>query len=251
MCELTLSATAGGAYGHAMPYWSIYCLHCHGYIVDALLECLPAAKRSNPAYQQLFHARPGAALACPYCSGLIGFDDAGQAQLPHTGWPVFRYGRAELELKKQADGEPPNTSLAQWAMRHRFTQPGTHDPLSEYSLRNKHPLMKLSPEEELFLSRWMYDEAHYQEGQGPAKALQIRHRAISADLAVIVAAAIPDQERQAAIGLGPPPEEALKWPWSSEHTLHARASEARAILGSPQDRVGAHRGAAEEHSATS
>ena len=25
-----------------MPYWSIYCLWCNGYIVDALLECVPA-----------------------------------------------------------------------------------------------------------------------------------------------------------------------------------------------------------------
>ncbi len=29
--------------------------------------------------------------------------------------------------------------------------------------------MKLSPEEENFLRHWIYDEAHYQEGQGPIR----------------------------------------------------------------------------------
>jgi hypothetical protein len=116
-----------------MPYWSIYCLWCQGGILDALLECLPAVKRSDPAYRLLFYAKPGAALACPYCNGLIGFDDAGSATAPLSGWPVFRYGLAELEAKKLADGEPPATPLADWALRQRFTQPGTHQPLTEYT----------------------------------------------------------------------------------------------------------------------
>src|SRR5947207_3341156 len=107
-----------------MPYWSIFCLYCHGYIADALLECVPAAKRMNAAYRLLFRAQPGAAIACPYCNGLIGFDDAGHPQVPHSGWAVFRYGQAELEIKKQADGEAAGTLLTAWALRHRFTQPG-------------------------------------------------------------------------------------------------------------------------------
>ncbi len=41
-----------------MPYWSIYCLYCRGYIADALLECLPAAKRSMAAYRLLFQTKP-------------------------------------------------------------------------------------------------------------------------------------------------------------------------------------------------
>ena len=28
-----------------MPYWSIFCLYCQGYLADALLECLPTATR--------------------------------------------------------------------------------------------------------------------------------------------------------------------------------------------------------------
>ena len=42
-----------------MPYWSIYCLTCNGYIVDALLECVPSGKRLQPGFKLLFHAKPG------------------------------------------------------------------------------------------------------------------------------------------------------------------------------------------------
>jgi hypothetical protein len=104
-----------------MPYWRISCLSCQGYIADALLECLPAGKKADPAYKLLFNARPGAALACPSCGGLIGFNDEGQPRLPEQGWPVFRYGRAEMELKKQADGETPATPRPDWPLWHRFT----------------------------------------------------------------------------------------------------------------------------------
>jgi hypothetical protein len=122
-----------------MPYWSIYCLYCNGYIVHALLECIPAANRLHPGYKLLFNAQPGAALACPSCNGLLGFDDAGQVQTPATGWPAFRFGQAELELKMHADGEPPGTSLRNWALKHRFTQPGTHDPLTDYTYAEDAP----------------------------------------------------------------------------------------------------------------
>jgi len=57
---------------------------------------------------------------------------------------------------------------------------------------NKHPQMRLSRDEEVFLRHWMYDEVHYRDGQGPAKRLQVQHRAIPADLAILIAAAIPD-----------------------------------------------------------
>jgi hypothetical protein len=128
-----------------MPYWSIYCLYCSGYIADALLECLPAAKRSNPAYRLLFQAQAGAALACPYCNGLIGFDDQHRPRVPEQGWPVFRYGAAELELKKQADGEPAGVALQDWALRHRFTQPGSHNPLSNYTYAEHAPSDETAP----------------------------------------------------------------------------------------------------------
>jgi hypothetical protein len=128
-----------------MPYWSIICLYCHGYIADALLECVPPAKRLAPAYRLLFQARAGAALACPYCNCLIGFDDAGQPQVPQPGWPVFRYGRTELEIKRQVDGEPDTIALADWALRHRFTQPGTHLPLSGYTYAEETALDETVP----------------------------------------------------------------------------------------------------------
>jgi hypothetical protein len=94
---------------------------------------------------------------------------------------------------------------------------------------NKRPLMKLSRDEEVFLRHWMYDEVHYQDGPGPAKRLQLRHQATPADLATIIAAAIPDLEDQEAAGFGPSPSEPPRWPWPGE-TLRTRLAEARAAL---------------------
>jgi hypothetical protein len=90
--------------------------------------------------------------------------------------------------------------------------------------------MKLSPDEELFLRHWMYDEVHFQEGQGPAKRLQVQHEIAPADLAALIAAAIPDPADQEAAGAGPPPATAPMWPWTAEG-FHSRLAEARAILG--------------------
>jgi hypothetical protein len=98
---------------------------------------------------------------------------------------------------------------------------------------NKRPLMKLSHDEDLFLRHWMYDETHYQTGRGPAKRLQLEHRAIPAELSVLIAAAFPELADQEAAGLGPPPSEPPKWPWSSA-TLIARVAEARAALAGGQ-----------------
>jgi hypothetical protein len=101
---------------------------------------------------------------------------------------------------------------------------------------SKHPLMKLRREEESFLHRWIFDEAHYLEGQGPAKRLQLQHRAIPADLAILIAASMPDPADQEAAALGPPPPGPLAWPWSEE-TYRARLAEAHAVLAtrtSPQ-----------------
>jgi hypothetical protein len=75
----------------------------------------------------------------------------------------------------------------------------------------------------------MYDEVHYQEGPGPAKRLQLQHRAIPADLAVLVAAAFPDLSQQEAAGIGPPPADPPGWPWSEE-AFRTRLAEARALL---------------------
>ncbi len=96
-------------------------------------------------------------------------------------------------------------------------------------MRNKHLPMKLSRDEELFLRHWMYDEVHYQDGQGPAKRLQLKHGAIPADLATLIAAAIPEPADQETAGNGPPPAQPPMWPWSEE-TLRARLAQARALL---------------------
>jgi hypothetical protein len=93
---------------------------------------------------------------------------------------------------------------------------------------NMLPLMKLPRDEELFLRHWIYD-VHYQQAQGPAKRLRLQHRAIPADLALLVAAAMPDTIDEEAAGPGPPPDEAPTWPWS-EDTWQRRIVEARAFL---------------------
>ena len=94
---------------------------------------------------------------------------------------------------------------------------------------NKHPLMKLSPEEERFLRHWMYDEVHYQDGPGHAKRLQLQHGAIPADLATLIAATMPEPADQEAAGFGPPPPGPPRWPWAPG-ALEARLQAARVAL---------------------
>jgi len=89
--------------------------------------------------------------------------------------------------------------------------------------------MSLSPDEERFLRQWMYDEVHYQEGVGAAKRLQRQHGVSPADLAVLIAAALPDPLEQEAAGSGSPPSEPPVWPWSST-SFPQRLSEARTLL---------------------
>lgn len=106
------------------------------------------------------------------------------------------------------------------------------------------PLMKLSPDEERFLRHWMYDEVHFQERQGIAKQLQVQHRVSPADLAALVAVAMPSVSDQQAAGAGPPPKDAPKWPWSDVE-LHSRLSEARAALAEMRKIVAAGNGNSE------
>ena len=89
--------------------------------------------------------------------------------------------------------------------------------------------MKLSPEGELFLRQWIYDEAHYQDGQGPAKRLQLERRTPPADMALLIAAAIPDPAAQEAASLSPASTQTPRWPWSP-NDFHKRLAEARTIL---------------------
>jgi hypothetical protein len=89
----------------------------------------------------------------------------------------------------------------------------------------------LSREEDVFLRYWMYDKVHYQDGTRPAKRLQVAHRAPPADLAVLIAAGLPDLAEQQAAGICPPPAEPPVWPWT-EDRLRNRVAEARAALSS-------------------
>lgn len=89
--------------------------------------------------------------------------------------------------------------------------------------------MRLSLEEERFLLQWIRDEVHYQEGRGAAKRLQLLHGAIPADLATLIAAAIPDPTEQEAAVATVPSAEPLVWPWP-EDRFRSRLAEARAVL---------------------
>jgi hypothetical protein len=94
--------------------------------------------------------------------------------------------------------------------------------------------MKLSREEERFLYRWIYDEARYEHGPGPAKRIQLLEQAKPAELAVIIAAAIPSPAEQERIALGPPPDVPLNWPWSGDE-FQRRVAEAQSVLGVHQE----------------
>jgi hypothetical protein len=96
-------------------------------------------------------------------------------------------------------------------------------------MQNKHLRMRLSPEEDTFLRHWMYDETHYEKGTGPAKQLQVQHQVAPVDLAIIIAAAVPDPSEQETAGNGPPPSEPPVWPWPGDK-LPARIKEAEGIL---------------------
>src|SRR5262249_30826979 len=95
---------------------------------------------------------------------------------------------------------------------------------------NKHLPMRLSPEEERFLCHWMSDEAHYQEGTGAAKRLQVEHQAVPAELAVIIAAAMPDLAEQWAAANGPPRPDRRHGPGPRKRSWPALPKRARPWL---------------------
>ena len=93
----------------------------------------------------LMELNPGAAFPCPYCGILLGFDENHKLKTPVSGWPVIRYGMAELQLRKDVDGEPAHVSLADWGRKHRWLEPGAHYPLSEYSYAEQAPADEVVP----------------------------------------------------------------------------------------------------------
>src|SRR5262245_60900588 len=95
-------------------------------------------------------------------------------------------------------------------------------------MRNRHQPMRLSRDEELYLRHWIWDEARYEQGPGEAKRLRVALHVRPADLAVLIAAAMPDPAEQLAASSAPPAEP-VRWPWSEE-SLRARIAEARCWL---------------------
>lgn len=103
-------------------------------------------------------------------------------------------------------------------------------------MRNNLPLMKLFPDEDVFLRHWMYDEVHYKEGRGIAKTLQLQNEAIPADLAALIAAAMPNASEQMEAG-ETPPMKSPTWPWASKEELQKRVEQARSILASRREQI--------------
>ena len=94
-----------------------------------------------------------------------------------------------------------------------------------------HPRMKLSPEEEIFLRQWMFDEVHFEEGQGPAKRLQVAMGVRPPELSLLIAAALPDPAEQQAAVSGVDCSACPTWPWSVQ-SFQDRLGEAQAIIDS-------------------
>ena len=88
--------------------------------------------------------------------------------------------------------------------------------------------MKLSHDEEAFLRQGIYEEVHFWEGGEPGKSLQLDHHVVSADLSMLIAAAIPDIADQESDAIDPPTG-VPAWPWSDD-SLNARLEEARSFL---------------------
>lgn len=91
--------------------------------------------------------------------------------------------------------------------------------------------MTLCPDEELFLRQWMFDEVHFEEGQGPAKRLQVAMGVRPAELSLLIAAALPDPAEQQAAVSGVDRSACPTWPWSVQSFQH-RLGEAQAIIDS-------------------
>jgi hypothetical protein len=103
-------------------------------------------------------------------------------------------------------------------------------------MQKTHPSMTLSPEETLFLQQWMFDEVHFEEGQGPAKRLQVARGVRPAELSLLIAAALPDPAEQQAAVSGTTRSACPNWPWSVQ-SFQNRLEEAQTILASRQPRI--------------
>jgi hypothetical protein len=100
-------------------------------------------------------------------------------------------------------------------------------------MRNKPTRMKLSREEEIFLRHWIYDEAHFLAGTGPAKRLHVAHKVPPFELALIISAAMTEPGEQESAAEGPPTAEPPVWPWTDDGCAR-RVEEARELLGAPK-----------------
>ena len=89
--------------------------------------------------------------------------------------------------------------------------------------------MNLTKREEQFLQAWMHDELHFREGTGPAKRLQRAHQVKPFDLALLIAAWLPDPNEQFQRAEEPLPD-TVEWPWQTREEFETRLREAKEVL---------------------
>jgi hypothetical protein len=90
--------------------------------------------------------------------------------------------------------------------------------------------MNVGVAEEQFLQAWMHDELHFREGTGPAKRLQRAHQVMPFDLALLIAAWLPDPNEQFQRAEEPLPEAPVEWPWQTPRKFETRLRQAKEEL---------------------
>lgn len=90
--------------------------------------------------------------------------------------------------------------------------------------------MDLTSGEAQFLQAWMHDELQFREGTGPAKQLQRAHQVTPFDLALLIAAWLPDPNEQFRRAEEPSPDPSPEWPWQTQEEFETRLRQAKEEL---------------------
>lgn len=133
-----------------MPWWlDFFCPHCKGILRDGLFECFPKDRQGSAECLLLDDCKPGAAFACPYCNGLIGFRLDKKPQKAETSWPVLRYDRDALNRKREQDGFSAQIPLGEWYTQARLWEddrpPVGYPPFGCYTYAEDAPANETVP----------------------------------------------------------------------------------------------------------
>src|SRR5262245_38640807 len=107
--------------------------------------------------------------------------------------------------------------------------PVRKDNFTSGLMPNKHLRLRLRASAETFLRHWLFEDIHHPEERGLAKKLQVAQRVTAAELAVLIAAGLPELVDHDTTGQARPPVSNPVWPWSEE-SFRLRLTEARMLL---------------------